>query len=391
MPLSTLITAPSNRTVVKSPEEAMTIAAFYSCINMISSTIAMMPRSWYYRDDSNTRKYTDYDQQKLIKQESRPGVIPYKVFRTWVANYLMGGNGYIILVRDKNFRPVEYQNRSWHEVLPIQDDDGYIWYYDRRRSVVYPYYNVLHLADLSDNEILGKSKVTQFAEMLGGQKGASNFVNAYFTKGLFLGAVIEYPESIDIDGDTATLLEKTMNDMYGSVDKSGQVGVITEGGKLKQLKTDIPLGDAQFIESQRLTREDIAMIFQVPITLLNSAESSYNTLEQTTTQYHEKAILPVLVQMEQEMNLKCLRPSERDTVYIEHEVNGILRADARTQADIFEKMIKSGIMTINEARHLKNMPPVEGGDTILVQANNMDTLENVIAGHHNPMRDEEEE
>ena len=43
--------------------------------------------------------------------------------------------------------------------------------------------------------------------------------------------------------------------------------------------------------------------------------------------------------------------------------------DLQTEAQYFEKMLQTGIYTVNELRVKKGQPPVEGGDIPLVSAN----------------------
>ncbi len=61
--------------------------------------------------------------------------------------------------------------------------------------------DVLHLADITDDALIGKTKVSHQAETLGRSKAANTFFSKYFDKGLFLGATISYPVGSGIDDD----------------------------------------------------------------------------------------------------------------------------------------------------------------------------------------------
>jgi HK97 family phage portal protein len=354
-------------TTVSHPDQAVKIAEYYNCVNKISNTVSTLSRNFYQRTDTSNVKLTaqDYYQVFLWKKMIAPGIIPSKAIKAWVANYLKGGNGYMIVKRDMRMQPITYINRKWYEMVPFMHE-GSPWYYDAIDRSVYPWYNVLHLADITDDSLIGKTKTSHQAETLGRSKAANDFVNKYFAKGLTLGAVIEYPPGSGIDDDTARQLEATMTTVYGGVDKAGQVGVITEGGSLKQIKTDIPLGDANYIQGQEMTKKDIKGMFGIPETI---------TDENTLSQYYNDAIMPIVRMIEEEINLKVVSPDQIGIIYMKIEMDSLLRADVSTRANVLEKYLRNSIYTINEVRAILDKAPIEGGDQPLVMANNLVPLE----------------
>ena len=70
---------------------------------------------------------------------------------------------------------------------------------------------------------------------------------------------------------------------------------------------------------------------------------------------------------EEEFNLKLLTEKERlSGLHFEFNVSSILKGDLKTQAECITKFIQSGVYTINEARNLVGLPPVNGGDVIVM-------------------------
>lgn len=358
-PISDLVNS-GRITKVDHPDAAMKMAEFYNVVNMISNTVASLSFNFY--KDHIKLSASDYDQVRLWKYEMYPGLPPFKVLKAFVMNGLKGGNGYMIIERDKMLRPISYINRMWNEMYPFRTTDGRIWYYDTVTKMVFPHYDVMHLADITGDALIGKTKVQHQAETLGRSKAANDFVNKYFGKGLFLGGVIEYPVGSGITEEDLPGLEKSASDNFGGVDKSGQVMIVTEGGQLKQFKTDIPLGDAGYLEGEKLTKADIRGMFGVPDEISDEA---------SLTRYHNDAVLPIIKCIEAEINLKVVRPSEMGVVYGKFEMDSILRADASTRANVIEKYLRNSLMTINEARALDDRAPIPGGDDPMVMANNM--------------------
>jgi HK97 family phage portal protein len=352
-------------TRVTHPDEAIKMAEYYNCVHKLSNTIATLSRNWYRSTDDAAVKLSaaDYSQVHLWKNMMYPGLVPSKVIKTWVANYLKGGNGYLIMVRDpRTYEIQSYVNRKWNEMAPFYDTDGNVWYYDGKTKKAYYWMDVLHLADITDDALIGKTKVSHQAETLGRSKAAQTFVNKYFGQGLFVGAVIEYPENADVDDDTANKIEKSMTEMYGGVDKYNAVAIITAGGSLKQLKTDIPLSDANYIENEIRTSAQIKGFFSIPDELKTADDINL---------YYNDAVMPIIRMIEEEVALKVPMPSEIGKVYMKFEVDSILRAAPETKINVLTKAIDKGLMTINEGRAKMELAPIEGGDKTLVMANNL--------------------
>jgi hypothetical protein len=95
---------------------------------------------------------------------------------------------------------------------------------------------------------------------------------------------------------------------------------------------------------------------------------SGDAMEAAKITYVENTILPIMTQLEQELENKLFK-YERKTK-IKHEIKSLLRADIKSQAEYWSKMAAIGKYTINELRAMDDDTPVEGGDIPLIQANN---------------------
>jgi hypothetical protein len=57
-----------------------------------------------------------------------------------------------------------------------------------------------------------------------------------------------------------------------------------------------------------------------------------------------------------------------DAHFVEFDLDNLFRTEIDTRFDAYQKAINAGFYTINDARTREDMPPVEGGDEPLVQA-----------------------
>lgn len=60
---------------------------------------------------------------------------------------------------------------------------------------------------------------------------------------------------------------------------------------------------------------------------------------------------------------------EDQAIYTEHNLKGLLRADSKTQAEVYVSHVNNGIMTRNEIGKLENLPPLESGDELTIPLN----------------------
>ena len=367
-------------TEVTSGELAMTVPEYYKCTKIISERIASMPLLMYsintgVQDKANIykpdrRREVIHPTLALLRKPNAWATY-FTLLRTWVYHYATWGNGYIVIEVDNNGTPTGLYNRHPSDVIPYevkQGDQYEIWYKDFTTGTIYPSDQVLHLADISDNEILGYSKVSRHAKTIGKSKAALNLVNTLFTDGAHIKYAVEYPSGEGPDSpDQIDALHKHWKNTYGGIEKSDIPAVITNGGSIKQIQADMPLGDAQYLEGEKLTSRQIRDIFGVP------SIEDYASREDYMNDLHDFGLAPIMRMIVEQISTSVLLTDP--TYYIKFDRHS--HADLDTLGKYLTDMVRGSLMTVNEGRDLIDMPPVDGGDSIMVQANNLISLSNL--------------
>lgn len=137
-------------------------------------------------------------------------------------------------------------------------------------------------------------------------------------------------------------------------------------------KTDIkPLAftpeDLAYIEVRKLTRDEVCGVLDVPppaLHILDRATFS-NITEQLRSMYRD-TMAPRLGEWESVLN-QWVELEFGDDIYVEHEMDEVLRGDPDARMASESTAIQTAGLTPNERRRLNNLPPVEGGDQLLVQ------------------------
>lgn len=261
----------------------------------------------------------------------------------------------------------------------VQDLEIYItedytrkFYLNPLTGITYESGDIIHLADLGNDELRGKSRISQHKATFGKAKASAKMANELYSSGMFMGGTIEYPENVKLTTDKISQLTDYLQENYGGADRAGSVLPLDQGGKYNQFTNIMSLADAEYIMGEHLSIEDICRIFGVPpFKVFHFNKMTYDNMEAMKVDFVESCIMPIVTQFEQEVNYKLFTEREiRKGYQVKHNIKSLLRADVKAQAEYYKAMFSIGKYTINELRSMDDMPSVEGGDSVFVQVNN---------------------
>jgi HK97 family phage portal protein len=147
---------------------------------------------------------------------------------------------------------------------------------------------------------------------------------------------------------------------------AGGVPVLSGGLKWQQLSIDSQ--DAQLVEAQRMSLEDICRVFGVPPPLVGDlSHATLNNSETLIQHFMSMSLGSYLEMVERSFDrLFGLTGGE----YIELDTSALLRTDFAGRVEGLTKALGGGLMSPNEARAREGLSPVEGGDDIFMQRQN---------------------
>lgn len=123
--------------------------------------------------------------------------------------------------------------------------------------------------------------------------------------------------------------------------------------------TTIPPNHAQFIETLKLTANQIAAIYGVDPREIGgeATESLTYSTDESRSLNRANNMRPYIVRLEDAFNR--LLPNKQ---YIKLNVDATIRTDIKTRTDVIGAQILDGRLSVNEARALEDNAPVPGGD-----------------------------
>jgi HK97 family phage portal protein len=203
----------------------------------------------------------------------------------------------------------------------------------------------------------GVSRVDELKQTLGLAKALDEFASRYFSNGANTSGIIEFPGNLT--QEQAKELVDSFEAGHKGLKKAHRPGVLSGGAKF--VKTGSDGEQAQMLQSRQFAVEEVARVFRVPpsmIGLNTPGAMSYASVEHNAIQFTRYSLTPLIAAIEEAHNR--LLPGDS---FLRVNMDGLLRGDSATQAQVFSTALQAGYMSVNEARGLMDMRPVDGGDT----------------------------
>ncbi len=340
----------------------------YSCINILSRDMSHLKLGMFERLEGDDQREVETGEHALAAWLKTPNAAMTPMQHRQVAwsHVLSRGNAYLQVDRQRGrirtwpLVPARMEvgvNGAGEKIYRYTKDDG--TKRDLRNS------QVLHLFGLSFDGISGVSPIRWNMETIGQAIAVKQYGAAYFrspvpkviASGVFGG---------DGEIDTAT---KRWNENYGGTDGLKTIAFLPQGMNIEQV-VKIPNDEAQFIETQKLGKEEIAQIYLMPMHRLQALDrATFSNIEHQDLEYVKYTLLPWLVSKEQSIERQFLTAEERERFFVRHNVDSLLRGDYKTRQEGDNLAIMSGKLTRNEGRKHERLKSLPGLDEPLVPLN----------------------
>ncbi len=374
--LAALRGAPADAGVYVTPRNAVNVAAVCQAVQVISGDVARLPAITYKRTEGDGReRATNHPAYRLLRRKANPLMTAAFFKRVLVQHALLWGNGYAWIIRDVNARPIELLLLNPAATQAVLRKDGqlrYVTHVNGSPEVLKPE-DVFHLrGPLSQDGISGLSVVDLARNSLGLSMAAEKFGNTFFARGITATGVLQYPGKLDQEA-ARKFLEKFEGE-HASLEKSHRAILLHEGSKFTPLT--IPPNNAQFLETRKFQKEEIANWFHLPLHKIGAGDRpGYNSLESENQAYLDSSLEPWLVAFEEEAWDKLLTEAEKqaDSAFVEFLREALLRADLTTRYAAYRVGREWGWLSANDVCRIENRPTIgPKGDIYLQPANTVE-------------------
>lgn len=349
-------------------DRALTHAAVWASVRIISETIAALPWRAHRRVDRGNELMDGSDLDYILHVQANPEQSAFSFRETAIAHALLWGNGYGEIERNQRGEAWNIWTQApdkWH---PDRTADGAIWYVQDGRPVV-PAQNMFHLKGLGFDGLSGYPVIEHAARTVGLGIALDTMAAATFQNGGVPGAIIHQKEgSKGLSPEGVANLLKSFEDRFKGPANTAKAMYLDGGMTLEKL--DLPLTSLQFLESRKFQVSEIARWFRVPPHKLADLErATFSNIEHQALEFVTDTLVPWITRLETEAQIKLVgRNNRMGRVYTKINVAALLRGDIKSRYDAYGVGRDKGWLSANDIRAMEDMNPVAGGDEYLVQS-----------------------
>jgi len=352
-------------------QRASGLATASACASIIAGALASVPLNTYSRGAGNARdKATDHPLFGVLRDMPNETQTAYEFREYLISSLLIHGNAYARIVWNGRGQVDELHPLDPAMVAVEKLDSGRLRYRltdERGRVRVLLQEEVLHIRDrLARDGVMGMSRVQAARETFNlaltqSDQAGNQADNAFRQHGAFI-----FPNAINSDKKTE-VLDKLANKIAARSSTSG-IHVLDGGVDFKPLSFNSR--DSEFLESRKLTNLDICRVFNVPPTVAGILDhGTYSNVESESRALVVRCLAPMAKRIEQALTIALLPPGTRKTLFIEHDLAGLLRGDLKGRYEAYRIGREWGWINANEIRAWENLPDIEGGDEYLTPLN----------------------
>jgi HK97 family phage portal protein len=342
------------------------ISAVYRAVSLVAGTVGTLPMRTVRDVDGVTRQRT---KSFLDEPGGVDGQTPFEWKETVLWHLLLHGNAFLLhrynmagaLYALEPIHPLSVAVEQWMPQSNTPRPPGGKFFrvtLTDGTTEVLTARTMTHIPGPCMDGLRGMSPITVARQSLGTTIAGDRAAGKAFGDGALVRGVLT-PED-DLDPDEAAEIRKDLDRDVAGWEHTAAVRVINR--RLKFSPWSMSLVDAQFLQSRQFQIEEIARWFGVPPHLLMQTEkqTSWGTgVAEQNRAVSRTVLAPWATRIEQ--RLSRLLPSPR---FVEFDFAGLERPTPEQEIDLLIKQVESGLLTLNEARAIRNMPPVEGGDTV---------------------------
>ena len=348
--------------VTVTPQTSLTYSTVFACVDMIASTISQLPIS-IYEDKGAEGKFPakDHDQYYLIKKE------PHKLYsrlqwtKLMIVHYLLWGDGFSIIQRNKFGRPTGYLIVMPYDVKvdKIKDKNTgevALWYEIGGKA--YSSDDIIQWSDLSVDGCRGEGRINSQRESIGLGIALRDYGNELISSGGKTMGYIYHPTK-KLDNDAYKFLTQKFMNGYGS--DSG-VGVLPQGWKYQAFDHPLPPASAEYMASKEFTKDEVCSIFRTPPLLIGYTSGVNNSVaENVMRTWLMSTISPITTMIEMEWDRKIFREREKTSFYVKYNLFALIKSDPKATMEALVQGVTHGIYNKDEARDVLDRNPIPGG------------------------------
>ena len=342
-----------------------------TCYTVISETLASMPLHLMRRVEKNgvwhkERAY-NHPLYTLFNLKPNDEMSKFNWIEAMAMNVVSRGNAYSQIIRNNRGDIIGFYPLLTDNITVYRTKSGKLGYGYRLQNGGEAWLDqeeVYKVTYKSLDGIVGLSPIAYSQSAIGLSMAMEQFGSNFFKNGANIGGIYEMDNTLS--ESAFDRLRTSLKEKYEGLKESGKPMLLEEGLKFKQIS--VSNNDSQFLESRKFQKAEIASIFRIPPHLINDLENAtFTNIGQQSTEFATYTMTPWVQRFEEPLNiiLQSIDPS----LYVEFNMNALVRGDIATRYEANSKAIQGSWKTPNEVRVQEGLNPIAGLDEVLIPLN----------------------
>ena len=347
-------------------------------VNFLANSIAQLPLKVYVRDGDDDRK-RDRD-SKAAKTLWLPNSdqTEYEFIRALMVEYYVFGCVYVWVLPDPD-------SESGQQIRIIPTD----WVTNTEKTTSYGPGKITVTSSSAGTIEIPRTEFVRFSMYSPGNPGgyvspisalrqtleeqiqAGRFRRELWKSSGRLNAQIVRPKDVQAwSEETKKRWIEAFREAWGANgSRAGSIPLMEDGMEIKTFNASFK--EQQWAESVKLSREAVAAAYRInPSLVWHSDTQTYASSKDNARALYAECLGPDLQMIQQRINSFLLPMiGAVPGTYVEFDLTEKLKGSFEERASILQSSVGGPWLTRNEARRDNNLPPVEGGDELIVPLN----------------------
>jgi HK97 family phage portal protein len=328
---------------------ALTVADVYKCVTVIREAGAMMPWELRQRIDPRgskaARQHTLYP---ILHDQPNDMMTSFSYREAQFTHLLLWGRHATYIERNPatgrivNLWPIRPDRFRY------QIKEGTRWWYVTSDAGVETQFfddEIWYIPAYTSNGYDGISPIRLHCEALGLAKATEVYGAKFFGNNSLPSGYLSHPASIK--KETAERLKKAWEAVHQGLNNAHRIAVLEEGLKFEALT--IPNDEAQFLETRKFQRTEIAGFYRVPPHKIGDLEdATFSNIENLNLQFYNDAVAPWVIRIEQSADSCLLLPSEKKKFFTRFNMKAFMRGDTAARTEFYKSMFDRGVYSADD-------------------------------------------
>jgi HK97 family phage portal protein len=213
---------------------------------------------------------------------------------------------------------------------------------------------IFHLKDRSDDGILGRSRLSRAAEVLGNALALQDYSGQMWKNAAVPSGVLSTEGKLG--AEVFERLKSAFENRFTGTKNAGRVMILENGMKWNTISMSPE--DAEVLASRRFSVEEICRLFQVPPPIIQDlSHGTFTNSREAGRWFAQFSLSPWARKIEAEFSRSVFSGETRKSHHIEIDLSGLTRGDTEARWASHKIAVDSGILDPDEVRELEGFNP----------------------------------